>query len=231
MLIAVAVLGVACPKKDGGAPSGSVSPGAVVPTSTETPPFDFTVDRITPYTAAPGKLPKGIPPEVQKASDDIAKQMSALYKAAYLDPANWQNGNYDSYFAAFESKAAATAKGQVDDLTAGTAAGDQFTDIQPGFAHLNTKVMLDEKGKPLIGVAVIDFNATATGTDSAQTNLRSTGQFFMRPKGNGWEIFAYSVNRQDGGDIPAIPTPGAKPEKKNDKPMTDEATGIPVGNV
>lgn len=219
MLLCLALLGVACNKGDTTDGANGASPAH----SDETPPFDFTVERITPYTAAPGKLPKGVPPEVQKASDQISADMSAMFKSGFLDPQNWREGVYDSFFAHFDQKAGAEAKGQVEELTAGTSAAEMYDDIQPGFAHLNTKVMVDEKGKPVLGVAIVEFNATASGTDGAAINLHTEGQYFMQPEGNGWKIFAYDVDRQDGGDIPsANGSTDTKPEdtKKSDKDET-----------
>ena len=220
MLLCLALLGMACNKSE---TPGSGTSGAAQPPSEGTPAFTFTVERITPYTAAPGKLPKGVPPEVQKASDDISADMSAMFTSGFLDPENWQNGSYDSYFSHYDQKAGAQAKTEVDQLTAGTGAGEMYDDIQPGFAHLNTKVMVDEKGKPVLGVAIVEFNATATGTDGADTNLHAEGQFFMQPDGGGWKIFAYDADRQDGGDIPdATGSTDTKPEdkKKSDKDET-----------
>jgi len=205
-------------------PGDKGGPGAPPEASAETPEFDFEVDRLTTIPTA-GKFSVGEKPtaEDEKTAAKIAETMSLFYKAAFLDPANWKEGKYDSFYEFFESKTAGAARDNADILTAGSDAGGTYEDIQPEVSHLNVKLLTDDNGKTRTAVAIVEFRAIATEKSGGDTPLVSIGQFFLNPVGDGWAVYAFEVDRADGGKAVASPGPskdkdGGNAEKKSPEP-------------
>ena len=222
LLAILALLAAAC---GGGSDEAG---GSGTEHSAETPPLEFTVNRLTSYSTASGHEEKEKSSAANQAGDQLAVVMKDLYSAAFLDPENWKNGEYSSAGDLFDGNAAKTAPGDEAILTAGADAGSTYSDIQPEFTHLNVKVLTDEKGQPKTAVAIAEFEATATETGGGSTTLVSHGQYFMnRLNGKNWTIFAYDVERLDGAPLTVVGPPknnGSDDAKDKDKQPKDEGS-------
>lgn len=183
---------------------GSDSP--LIPGHSEapTPTFAFKVAKTVPVTTVL-LPPDGNPPEAKKseqaaqpAAANTEKTLHALYSDAFLVPDNWTNDSYDDAFDAFTTQAQTQAMEQIDVLTAGSAAGETYADIQPAKATMKTRVLLDPKGLPYSAVSTVTFTADATLKDGSGTmTLISKGQYVFEKTGDGWQITAFSVHRND----------------------------------
>jgi hypothetical protein len=194
LVLALAVAASACTKKsDSGNANGSTSQP-----SAETPAFDFSVGRVLGISATPTQE-KGITPKSKPTAADVATFMTALYKAQFLDPANWQNGDYSSAWAMYDGQALSDAKKNVDVLTLGTDAGSKYDTVTPSPAKQNlpVKVLLDAKNKPMQAVATVTFTAKAKGSDGT-TTITSQGQYLLAASGGGWKVYGFSVTQGSG---------------------------------
>jgi hypothetical protein len=176
--------------------SSSPSTGAPATTSAATPPFAFHVgDAVAiPTTDIAAKK---LRTATAHAADAVAETMSGLYAAAFLDPANWRAGSYSSVWSYFDGAAAATARRDVEDLTAGTKAGDDFESITPGRGKLDVKVLFDERNRPAGYSAQVVFTASAAAASGGGTRLYSSGTYFLQPAGGRWRITSFDVARDD----------------------------------
>lgn len=222
LLAILALLAAACGGGSDEADGGSTEHSA------DTPPLEFTVNRLSSYSTASGHEEKEKSSAADQAGEQLAVVMKDLYSAGFLDPENWQNGEYTSSEDLFDGNAAKTAPGDEAILTAGADAGSTYSDIQPEFTHLNVKILTDEKGQPSTAVAIAEFEATATQAAGGSTTLVSHGQYFMnRLNGKNWTIFAYDVERLDGAPLTVVEPPksnGAGDEKDEDKQPKDEGS-------
>jgi hypothetical protein len=183
---------------------GSDSPFIPGHSEAPTPTFKFQVAKTVPVTTVL-LPPDGSPPDAKKseqaaqpAAANTEKTLHAFYSDAFLVPDNWTNDSYDDAFDAFTTQAQTQAMEQIDVLTAGTTAGDTYSDIQPAKATMKTKVLLDPKGLPYSAVSTVTFTADATLKDGSGTmKLISKGQYVFEKTDDGWQITAFSVRRTD----------------------------------
>ncbi len=183
---------------------GSDSP--LIPGHSEAPAptFAFQVAKTVPVTTVL-QQPNGNPPDAKKSAEaatpaaaNIQKSLHAFYSNAFLAPDNWTNGTYADAFGSFSAQAQAQGMKQIDVLTAGTDAGDTYSDIQPAKATMKTRVLLDPKGEPYSAVSTVTFAVDATLKDGTGTErLLSNGQYIFEKGPEGWMITAFSVQRSD----------------------------------
>ena len=183
---------------------GSDSPLIPGNSPATSPTFAFEVTRTVPVTTVLLK-PEESPPDLQKslqaakpATANAEKTMHALYSNAFLVPENWTNDSYEDVFTAFAAPARVRAIQQIDVLTAGSAAGETYSAIEPAKATMRTKVLLDPKGQPASAVSTVTFTADATLKDGSGTmTIVSKGQYVFEKTARGWQITAFSVQRSD----------------------------------
>jgi hypothetical protein len=183
---------------------GSDSP--LIPGHSEapTPTFAFQVTKTVPVTTLLLQ-PDGSPPDAKKSAEaakpaaaNTQRTLHALYSDAFLVPDNWTNDSYDDAFASFSEQAQTQAMEQIDILTAGSTAGDTYSEIQPTKATMKTKVLLGPEGRPYSAVSTVTFAADATLKDGSGTmTLISKGQYVFEKTADGWQITAFSVRRTD----------------------------------
>ncbi|MEX0991237.1 MAG: hypothetical protein WD004_03080 [Actinomycetota bacterium] len=208
---------------------GTTGEGNAPEVSEETPEFDFTVDKVTDTPTQPGAaLTVKATAEDQKVADHLAKQLSLFYKSAFLDPANWKDGTYESAFELFDQGATPDAKANVEVLTAGKSAGTTYSDIQPGFSHFNVRVLTGEKGRILTASALVEFRALATLTAGGDRTLISKGTYFLNNVEGGWFINGFDIDREDAdgnaSEGETAPKQGdEKPKDTKDKNTDEEA--------
>ena len=183
---------------------GSDSP--LIPGHSEapTPTFTFQVTKTVPVTTVLLQ-PDGSPPDAKKSAEaakpaaaNTQKTLHALYSDAFLVPGNWTNDSYDDAFDSFSEEAQAQAMEQIDILTAGSTAGETYSDIQPAKATMKTKVLLDPEGPAVLGGEHGDVHGGCHLKDGSGTmTLISKGQYVFEKTSDGWQITAFSVQRTD----------------------------------
>ena len=196
---------------DDGAPRPD---STVAATSARTPPFAFHVDSAVPVSTT-GATAAKLRGAARDGAAGVAKTLSGLYAAAFLDPENWESGRYDAVWSYFEPGAATAARRDARDLTAGPGAGDAYTSITPRLGRLDVKVLFDARNKPAGYSASVVFGANATAGDGTITKVLSTGTYFLQPTSRGWKVSSYEVRRGDHAAKPAqaegTPSTGATP--------------------
>jgi hypothetical protein len=168
----------------------------VAPTSARTPPFAFQLHSAVPVSTTGATAAKLRGPAKEGAAT-VAKTLSGLYAAAFLDPANWESGRYDPVWSYFEPGAATAARRDAEDLTAGARAGEAFASITPSRGRLDVKVLFDARNKAAGYSATVLFGANAAARDGTVTRLVSTGTYFLQPTSRGWKVSSYEVRRED----------------------------------
>ncbi|MEX2101656.1 MAG: hypothetical protein WEA54_03880 [Actinomycetota bacterium] len=164
--------------------------------SAETPRFSFKIDEASAVSTvdAETKTLKGPTKTAAKQASDL---LQALYTAGYLDPANWQEGTYDTVLQAFDPGAREAAASDLESLTAGADAGATFTSIQPGRSKLSVKVLFGDESDPEAIEVNATFSAKGVTEGGSATNILSQGSYFLQPSGADWKITAFEVDRRE----------------------------------
>jgi hypothetical protein len=187
---------------DGGILSGNDLPPA--------PNFSFEVSKPTVETTAQ------IDPEATvneakahaaaaPAAAQVATELHDLYVAAFLEPANWTEANYESVNDFFAPSAQGAVTKQANVLTAGEGV-TELDAIVPQASTLKLEVLLDPLGKPASVAGIVNFQAKGTGGGSVYM-FRSKGQYLFRKVDGEWKIVSFSVRRADTEKAAASSTP------------------------
>ena len=211
-IVAVLVAGVVVVLMlGGGSGAGGIIPG-VGDDGPTTPEFTFAREKVLAVPTRVNVLPEDLKAEAEPAADEIATLMDTLYLEAFFNVENWQDGTYDEVWPLFETSAAEEAQAASDTLTAGAGAGDAFDSIDPGYAGLKTKVLLNHQDSPVSVVAVVIFRATGRGKDNAPDVLmESRGQYIFEQVDDEWRIVSFHIQRHDEEQpVTASPTPSAE---------------------
>jgi hypothetical protein len=130
-----------------------------------------------------------------RAAAAVRSILTDLYTEAFLDPANWEQGEYRTAFREFAGGARKQAEAHAALLTAGPRAGERYDSILPGSSRIATRILLDRTGVPTLAVSIVRFSAAAHGT--ASFRLRSNGQFFFERIDGSWKVVSFHVTRSD----------------------------------
>jgi hypothetical protein len=160
------------------------------------PEFDFTVGRAKAVATAPEADTEALETEAGDIGLEITPVVDELYTNAFLDPANWREGDYDEVLALFSEGAASTAEQSVEVLTLGATAGDVYDRVTPEKGGIGFTVLFDPAGSPNTAVAQVRFSALGERSDGTFTLIVSKGELFLRDI-DGWRITAFDVTRQD----------------------------------
>jgi hypothetical protein len=201
LFAAIAVIGFEFISRD-----DRITPSIIQPGPERTPAFTFAVGRsgALPTATLRARKPVRTDPVLhlhgrsRLASRRAIASITRLYRSAFLDPANWQTGTYDSLWRDFARAARARARNDVRVLTAGAAAGEAYLAIVPRPSAISTTVLLDRKGKPVMILASARFRALGQRiAGSSNTRFDSSGRFFFQRVGGSWKIVSYDVRRSD----------------------------------
>jgi hypothetical protein len=195
-------------------PSGS---GTTV--APETPELKFRIEKALAIRVTPTQSPTKLAAAATTAGDDAVDVIDTIYTEAFLDPSSWDGGNYDDAWAQFTDDAATQAEANADVLTAGPAAGDAYTTIEPAKALAKPRVLMDDAGKAVSVEAVVTFTAKGMHDDGSFTLFKSTGHYFLRRDGSDWKVVAFQVHRDDTEEPAPSPSAGAT--------ASSEPTGSP----
>jgi hypothetical protein len=171
-----------------------------------TPDLTFKVERAVAIPLTPAQTPKDLADAAKAAGDSAVGVIDTIYTEAFLDPSSWDGGDYGDAWSQFTDDAATRAEAQADVLTAGSAAGDLYTTIEPEQASLQPRVLMDGEGKAVSVEAVVTFWAKGIHDDGSFTLFKSTGHYFLRHDGSDWKVMAFDVHRDDSEEPAPSPT-------------------------
>ena len=176
------------------------------------PPFDFRVGRVRVERVVADADTKALKTEAQAlVTEDITPVIDELWTDGFLDPANWRHGDYEELFSLFDADAATTARSNIEVLTLGAAAGDQYERVTPDRGGITYTVLFDRDNNPDTVTASVRFRATAELKDGTFVAIVSAGELFLQ-ESDGWKVIAFDVSRNDREARPPTPAPsGATP--------------------
>ncbi len=190
---------------DGGGLLGIGGPDDTVPS------FDFSVGRTQAVATSEKTDAETLASAAERVAGEATPVIDLLYTEAFLDPANWRDGEYDEVWEVFDPSALQAAQEGVETVTLGATAGDAFDEVQPDRSKVSFKVLFDDEGSPTTVVAIVAFQALAKGKDGTYTEIVSEGQYFLRDAGGGWKVFSFDVKRADHEAAAPNPAPSATP--------------------
>ena len=201
LVAAIGVIGFVIGSRD-----DRIAPSIIQTGPERTPAFAFAVGRTgaLPTAAIRSRKPVRTDPLLRLrgasrlASKRAIASITRLYRSAFLDPANWRDGTYESLWRDFARAARAQARKDVRVLTVGATAGEAYDAIVPRPSAISTTVLLDRKGKPAMVLVNARFRALGRRiAGSSNTRFDSTGRFFFQRVGGSWKIASYDVRRSD----------------------------------
>ncbi len=162
------------------------------------PEFDFKLSKVFVVGTAEDADQVALRPDAEATAQEIVPILSDLFTASFLDPNNWKDGDYASAFDLYSEAALPQAQTQgAETLTLGEDAGDTYADVQPRKGSVRFDVLFDREGAPFSVAAKVRFYATAELKDSTFVSIVSHGVLFLEQNGDGWEITAYDMKRND----------------------------------
>ncbi|MDQ4107952.1 MAG: hypothetical protein M3138_03975 [Actinomycetota bacterium] len=198
-LVALLAIGAAMLlMQDGDAPVRGLPSGVDETTEGDvpaTPAFRFTKATRELVRTAPGRIKRRQREASERAAIAARNILDDLYTEGFLDPVNREQGRYVDAFRGFAGGARKQAEARPGLLTAGSRAGDRYDRILRASGRIDTRILLNRRGKPMLLLSVVRFSAAALGPDPA--TLRSRGQFFFERVGGSWKIVSFHIRRTD----------------------------------
>lgn len=179
--------------------------------SADTPDFSFEVRKAVVVPTVTGD--RTTKEQANVVAQSVADELANFYKTAYLDPNNWSSGKYEAVWTYFDRAAVADAKSHAESLTLGDGSG--YDSVAPKPGTTTVKILMGSDGKPQTVAAQVTFGVLATDGSGAQTTFASMGQYFLKPVGKEWTIFAFKIQKssQAGDQIVGSPSPPTKKTK------------------
>jgi len=174
------------------------------------PEFSFRVTKATGIATSEGAEAESLNAQAADVGEEVTPVLDELYTAAFLDPGNWRDGDYEQVWGFFTDDARPAAEAAVETLTLGTTAGDIYETVQPDKSTLSYTVLFDPESSPDSLVVRVSFSALGERTDGTYTQIVSVGQLFMDDLG-GWKVTAFDVEREDHETEPPAPAPSTTP--------------------
>ena len=182
--------------------------------SRETPDFSFEVRKVIVVPTVPGD--KTAKTDSDAIAQAVSENLASFYKTAYLDPNNWSTGKYDASWAFFDKTAVPDAKASADSLTLGD--GSAYETVMPKPSTTTIKILMGAEGKPDTAAAQVTFGVLATDKSGAQTTVASMGQYFLRPDGKDWTIYAFRIEKSSEAGDQVVGSPSPAPKKPKPSP-------------
>ena len=168
--------------------------------------FSFELKRAK---AAP--VSEQLPADLQDVADEAAEAVKAtmdhFYFGAFVNRDGW--GSFEEAFALLQDPAASSADADADVLTIGTTASEDYESVDEPAGSLNVVVLTNEEDVAISAIARVVFRMDAQLASGGTTRITSTGSYFLRPGDEAWEIFAYSVDRNEE-EAAVLPSPTAE---------------------
>jgi hypothetical protein len=172
------------------------------------PAFSFRVTKARGIATSEEADVESMNGRAAEIADEVTPVLDEMFTAAYLDPGNWRDGDYEQVWGFFTDDARAAAEAAVETLTLGTTAGDLYETVEPSKSTLSFEVLFDPETSPDSLVVRFRFTALGEHEDGTYTEVVSVGQLFMDDLG-GWKVTAFDVARQDQEAEPPAPAPSA----------------------
>ncbi len=184
----------------------------------DVPAFGFKIRKTRAVATTDNADVEALAAQASGVGADLTPMLDELFTNAFLDPANWQEGDYAEVWERFDEAARPMAEQSVETLTLGAAAGDVYEDVASDKGSLEFDVLFDQQGAPTSVVVKFRFYAFGTRTDGTYTSIVSHGQLFL-DAGASWQITAFTVKRDDkAAESPPPPTPGPSASPSADAP-------------
>lgn len=169
------------------------------------PATTFAFETVTVETTTVGERNDASRTKARGAARRIEFVMNSLYTFTFADDSQW--GDYGDAWGLFEEAAAGRAETDVEVLTMGAEADGIYDKLEPLDSTLVINVLTNDRGRPVSAIADVAFAATADLGDGTATTVTSEGSYFLQPGGDGWLIYAYSIDRDEQA---ASPSPSAE---------------------
>lgn len=184
--------------------------GSLLPGGDDEGPSEFGFELRRVRAVPVGDRPAAqLQDEADEAADAVKVTMDRLYFAAFVDEDAW--GSYDDAFALFLGPAVDGAREDVDALTLGAAAADDYEGLADPAGTLQVTVLTNERDAAVTAIARVTFRADAELSTGGSSRVTSDGSFFLRPTDEGWLIFGYRVDREAEAAASPSPTAEASP--------------------
>ena len=174
------------------------------------PAFSFRVTKATGIATSEDAEAESLSAQAAEVGEEVTPVLDELYTAAFLDPGNWRDGDYEQVWGFFTDDARPAAEAAVETLTLGATAGDVYETVQPDKSTLSYTVLFDPESSPDSLVVRVSFSALGERTDGTYTQIVSVGQLFMDDLG-GWKVTAFDIEREDHETEPPPPAPSTTP--------------------
>jgi hypothetical protein len=159
------------------------------------PTFQFS-NVVTKFEALQAHLAKAkLEKTAKHATPTIEKATREFLQAGYVNPDGW--GDSGSINGFFTDDAKAQVDANVDTLTLGKNASDQFDTFTPNKKGNNVKVtaLIDGNLNVTRAAAEFTFKGKAANSDGTSSKVTVTGTLFFVPDGSDWKIESFHVNR------------------------------------
>ena len=140
-------------------------------------------------------------------AEEVQATLDAMYSAGFVDPEQWQNGEFPAVLEAFTDEAAEGARKDLADLTLGAAA-QEVESVTPGPSRLDVKFLLTPNKQPFAAVATTTFRAEGVLEQGGILSVLHEGRYLMQRIDGEWLIVGYEV---DGKLRPTAATPEGSP--------------------
>jgi hypothetical protein len=159
------------------------------------PTFSFS-NVVPKYEALQAQLGKSKLEKVAKqTAPAIGKATTEFLQSGYVNPDGWgDSGSIDGYFT---DDAKAQVDPNVDTLTLGKTASDNFDTFTPNKKGDTVKVtaLIDGNLNVTQAAAEFTFKGTAANSDGTSSKVTVTGTLFFYPDGSDWKIGSFHINR------------------------------------
>ena len=168
------------------------SPAAVVPT------FHFS-NVVPKYEALQAGIAKSkLENAAKHAAPTIEHATTQFLQAGYVNPDGWgDSGSINDFFT---DEAKADVDPNIDTLTLGKNASDQFETFTPNKKGNNIKVtaLIDGNLNVTRAAAEFTFKGTAaSGDGTTKSKVTVTGTLFFVPDGDTWKIESFHIDREE----------------------------------
>jgi hypothetical protein len=177
---------------------GKDSPLSNIIGSSAPPVPTFHFKTVVPkYEALQAQIPKAKLEKVAKTTAPaIEKATTEFLQSGYVNPDGWgDSGSIDGYFT---DDAKAQVDANIDTLTLGKSASDQFDTFTPVKGNvIKVTALVDGNLNVVNAAAEFTFKGTAANSDGTKSAVTVTGTLFYVPDGNDWKIESFHITREE----------------------------------
>jgi hypothetical protein len=206
---------------------GGALPAPLGPDEPEVPEFTFVVKDATAFPLARNPRHR----RHQKAVEQVQGVMDRLYVAGFIDPGQWEEGQFTTALEQFAGSSAREARRDLSDLTLGKTA-IWLNLVTPEEGVLRISLLYDRTGNPVLAIAEARFQAIGDVAGEPQdVSIEHRGEYFLRRVRGRWAIVGYQV-RGEIADRPIAATGGSPSPAGSGSPVpAGTGTPSPEGTV